>query len=328
MMLSYLHFSSFFTQTDSLSSHGNAATIKRSFFKLHVICFTRKCTGSTLFDVLSTSWRCTLLIISCVERMAFAPLRKTLSRVREAFNEVLTGPKTQRCPSTQPPNADSNAVLQPSCRVHLNSRQPGPANSPQALNYRLVYVLRFFFFTRKDPPPVPPSHWWFLAGTVTVNSLMFWAFYMWQRCRDEGRPFNLLEWASSITGSKQDQCDDCKNVTKELANDYGDIQADLVEMREEILALRKEKLSYQKQIAKLEKKAIAQERELEELKSRMDTVQKVTIDVQKRYDLVFRNLLALYEEAKNNKEKIPLARTRIVRFALHILNISFFPALL
>ncbi|VDK53839.1 unnamed protein product [Cylicostephanus goldi] len=75
-------------------------------------------------------------------------------------------------------------------------------------------------------------------------------------------------------------------------------------MREEILALRKEKLSYQKQIAKLEKKAIAQERELEELKARMDTVQKVTIDVQKRYDLVFRNLLALYEEAKNNKEKI------------------------
>ncbi|VDM70952.1 unnamed protein product [Strongylus vulgaris] len=75
-------------------------------------------------------------------------------------------------------------------------------------------------------------------------------------------------------------------------------------MREEILALRKEKLNYQKQIAKLEKKAIAQERELEELKAKMDTVQKVTIDVQKRYDLVFRNLLALYEEAKKNKEKI------------------------
>ncbi|EYC05606.1 hypothetical protein Y032_0081g1474 [Ancylostoma ceylanicum] len=39
---------------------------------------------------------------------------------------------------------------------------------------------------RKDPPPAPPSHWWFLAGTMTVNTLMFWAFYVWQRYKEEG----------------------------------------------------------------------------------------------------------------------------------------------
>ncbi|RCN39953.1 hypothetical protein ANCCAN_14094 [Ancylostoma caninum] len=132
---------------------------------------------------------------------------------------------------------------------------------------------------------------------------MFWAFYMWQRYREEGRPINLLEWASSLTTNKQDQCIDCKtNKTVEIS--YDDLQADLEEMREEILALRREKLNYLKQIAKLEKKTVAQEKEIAELKARMDTVQKITIDVQKRYDLVFRNVLALYEEAKRHKEKI------------------------
>ncbi|KAK6739876.1 hypothetical protein RB195_008396 [Necator americanus] len=158
---------------------------------------------------------------------------------------------------------------------------------------------------RKDPPPAPPSHWWFLAGTVTVNSLMFWAFYMWQRYREEGRHFNLLEWASSLTTSNKDPCTDCiGSKSKGVPIDYEDVQANLDEMREEILALRREKLIYQKQIAKLEKKMLSQEKELEELRARMDTVQKITIDVQKRYDLVFRNMLALYEEAKKNKEKI------------------------
>ncbi|RCN28687.1 hypothetical protein ANCCAN_25566 [Ancylostoma caninum] len=118
-----------------------------------------------------------------------------------------------------------------------------------------------------------------------------------------GRPINLLEWASSLTTNKQDQCIDCKtNKTVEIS--YDDLQADLEEMREEVLALRREKLNYLKQIAKLEKKTVAQEKEIAELKARMDTVQKITIDVQKRYDLVFRNVLALYEEAKKHKEKI------------------------
>ncbi|EYC05605.1 hypothetical protein Y032_0081g1473 [Ancylostoma ceylanicum] len=94
---------------------------------------------------------------------------------------------------------------------------------------------------------------------------------------------------------------------------YDDLQADLEEMREEILALRREKLNYLKQIAKLEKKTAAQEKEMAELKARMETVQKITIDVQKRYDLVFRNVLALYEEAKRHKDRISKLEETVFR---------------